>query len=290
MIIDFHTHTYPKKIAEKTVQHLSDISRLRHYHTGSEEDLFASMENAGISWSLNHPVYTDPGQTEKLNTKFIQNREEYLAKGIVCFGGIHPDNTDYKKELHRLKENHIPGIKLHGAYQDTMMDDIRYMRIIDCACEEGLIVIVHAGLDMAFPGVNFCSLEHIFHILDEVHPEKLVLAHMGNWGCWDDVERDLAGAPVWFDTSFSCGVIRADPKATTAPDFDYNMHEDQFYRICKKHGTDHILFGTDSPWTDQKESIEQIESMPFTEEEKKQIFSENAIELLGMPQLASAAS
>ena len=50
-------------------------------------------------------------------------------------------------------------------------------------------------------------MRQILRIIDEIRPEKFVLAHMGNWGLWEDVERDLAGAPVWFDTAFAIAVI-----------------------------------------------------------------------------------
>ena len=51
----------------------------------------------------------------------------------------------YKEELLRLKQAGIPGIKLHPAYQNVDLDDIRMMRIIDEASSQGLITLVHAG-------------------------------------------------------------------------------------------------------------------------------------------------
>lgn len=32
---------------------------------------------------------------------------------IITFGGMHPNYTNYKEELLRLKQAGIPGIKLH---------------------------------------------------------------------------------------------------------------------------------------------------------------------------------
>ncbi len=285
MIIDFHTHTFPDKIAEKTVQKLAKVARIAPFTNGSAGGLTASMGKAGVSYCVNLPVMTTPEQTEKINSDFIRDREKLLAQGIIPFGGIHPDYADYKKEIRRLKENHIPGIKLHAAYQDTDMDDIRYLRIMDCASQEGLVIMVHAGWDMACLEKNYCTVAQILHVLDEVHPEKLVLAHMGNWGNWDEVERDLAGAPVWLDTSFSYSVAVPDPLPEHSPITNYRLQEETFLRLCKKHGTDRILFGTDSPWTGQKESIEQLKAMAFTEKEKKQILAENAVDLLGMPEI-----
>ena len=96
---------------------------------------------------------------------------------------MHPDYVNYKEELLRLKQAGIPGIKLHPAYQNVDLDDIRMMRIIDEASSQGLITLVHAGIDIGIYDHNYSSVAHILKLLKEVAPEKLVLAHMGNWGC-----------------------------------------------------------------------------------------------------------
>ena len=115
--------------------------------------------------------------------------------------------------------------------------------------------------------------------MDEVHPDKLVLAHMGNWGCWDEVEEYLTGAPLWLDTSFSIGPITPNPEQDETP-YSCILDDDAFLRIIRKHGSDKILFGTDSPWKDQKDYVERIQTLSLTDNEKRQIFSENAISLL----------
>ena len=42
------------------------------------------------------------------------------------------------------------------------------------------------------------------------------------------------------------------------------------------HGTDKVLFGTDSPWEDQKDYVKRISHMAFTKKELEQILSQNA--------------
>ena len=117
-------------------------------------------------------------------------------------------------------------------------------------------------------------------MIDEVHPEKFVLAHMGNWACWQEVESDLAGAPVWFDTAFCIGNVTPAAGDNTPPYLSCNLSDEDFLRIIRKHGTDKILFATDSPWEAQKDYISRIEKMPLSDQEKEQIFSANAVKLL----------
>ena len=281
MIIDFHTHTFPGKISSKVVRKLGMAAHIRAYTDGSMEGLTASMALAGADYSVNLPVMTSPEQVEKINSSMIQNRESLLSQGIIAFGGMHPDYPDYKKEIRRLRENHIAGIKIHPAYQNINLDDIRMLRIIDCASEEGLITLTHAGMDIGIYDRNYCSVAHILKVIDEVHPEKFVLAHMGNWDCWQDVEQDLAGAPVWLDTAFSIGPIAKNPATDETPYEEMNLTDEDFIRLCRKHGTEHILFATDSPWQDQADYISRIKSMSFTDTEKEHIFSGNAVALLG---------
>lgn len=281
MIIDFHTHTFPGKISSRVVRKLGMAAHIRAYTDGSMEGLTASMALAGADYSVNLPVMTSPEQVEKINSSMIQHRESLLSQGIIAFGGMHPDYSDYKKEIRRLRENHIAGIKIHPAYQNINLDDIRMLRIIDCASEEGLITLTHAGMDIGIYDRNYCSVAHILKVIDEVHPEKFVLAHMGNWDCWQDVEQDLAGAPVWLDTAFSIGPIAKNPATDETPYEEMNLTDEDFIRLCRKHGTDHILFATDSPWQDQADYISRIKSMSFTDTEKEHIFSGNAVALLG---------
>lgn len=280
MIIDFHTHTFPKAISKKVLAKLSGLSHTKYFTDGSVDGLLASMADASIDYSVNLPVMTTAGQVEKVNSALIADKENLFAKGILTFGGMHPDYNDYKKELLRLKENGILGIKIHPAYQNTDIDDIKMMRVIDFASEQGLIVLTHAGIDIGIYDHNYTSVRQILKIIDEIHPQKFVLAHMGNWGLWEDVERDLAGAPVWLDTAFAIGAVTPDEAGNGTPYLSCNLSDEAFVRIARKHGADKILFATDSPWEDQKDYVERVNRLSLSDREKELIFSENAKKLL----------
>lgn len=259
-MIDFHTHMFPDKIAAKTLDFLSGRCRIVPFTDGTAAGLAQSAEDAGLDFSVALPVVTNPAQFESINRFAGQHRDGK----ILSFGGIHPDNTDYKEKLTFLKNNGFCGIKLHPDYQETFFNDIRYKRILSFASELGLIVSVHAGFDPGYPDCVHCTPAMAREVIDEVRPEKLVLAHMGGFLRWDEVEQELVGRDVWFDTAVVFGKI---------PD-------GQFIRICRQHGVDRILFATDSPWSGQKESVEYFQKMDMTEDEKKQIFTENAKKLL----------
>ena len=280
MIIDFHTHTFPDNIANQVIHKLSLDSCTLPFSDGTLNGLLHSMESSGVDYSVTLPVMTNTAQVEKINNSITENREKLYSYGIIPFGGMHPDYENYRQELKRLTNAGIKGIKLHPAYQNVDLDDIRMLRIINTASELGLIVLIHAGIDIGIYDHNYSSVSHITKVIDEIHPPKLVLAHMGNWGRWEEVESDLAGAPVYMDTAFAIGAITPAPYAKKAPLISQNLTMDAFVRIVQKHGPGKILFATDSPWENQTDYIRRINSMPLTSEEKAKILGENATTLL----------
>ena len=277
MIIDFHTHVFPDRIAEATIRALSERSCIRPSTDGTAGGLARSMENAGVSLSVNLPVLTRPEQTERVNEGLLARMDEMRGMGILSFAGMHPGYEKYKEKLREFSSLGVKGIKLHPAYQGTDLDDPAMMRIIGDACECGLIVLVHTGLDIGIPGHNYADVRMILRVLEEVKPDRLVLAHMGGWQAWEEVGRDLAGADVWLDTAFSFGRID-----TTDHSELHNMAPEAFLSLCRSHGTDRILFATDSPWAGQKTYVDTIRSLPFTQEERAAILGGNAVKLLGL--------
>ncbi|KMZ54951.1 amidohydrolase family protein [Dorea sp. D27] len=262
MTIDFHTHMFPDKIAKGTLRFLASVCHIEPYTDGTYEGLKASAIAAGVDISVALPIVTKPSQFESIN-RFAAEHQEGR---IVSFGSIHPDSHDYKHQLRQIKSMGMKGIKLHPDYQEVYFDDIRYKRIVDYASELGLIISVHAGQDPKCPEDVHCTPQMAAELIDEVHPEKLVLAHLGGNGQWDQVEEHLVGKHVYFDTGVVLGRIS----------------DDQFIRIARTHGSDKILFATDSPWAGQKEFISYLESMDLTEEEKRRISGENAMRILGL--------
>lgn len=268
MIIDFHTHIFPEKIAGKTISKLSGIINLEPSMNGTVEGLRASMEKSGIDLSVVLPVVTAPGQFDSI-LKFASYINETYSHcegpKLLSFAGIHPDCSDCTAKLHQIAREGFRGIKIHPNYQGKYFDDISYLRIIYTASELGLLVLTHAGFDPVTPDEIFCSPDMVLHVLEETGTDKLVLAHMGANKLYKEVIDKLCGKNVYLDTSYS--LMNMDPELAAS--------------MVKLHGADKILFGTDAPWTSQKESVERLNSLSaLSPKEKQQIFHENAAALL----------
>lgn len=280
MIIDFHAHTFPSKIAHNVLDKLQHMSRSKPFTDGTADGLRRSMEKSEIDISILLPVMTNTEQVHKLNEAAARTNERWQETGLLSFGGMHPDTPNYREELAHLQDMGIRGIKLHPAYQDADFDDIRYMRILDRASELGLVVLTHAGWDIGIPHHNYCTTKHVQNVMREVAPDKLVLAHMGGWNDWKMVEQELADLPLYYDTAFSTGDIIPAPGTTRTPEESHNMNQEQFAQLVHKIGTDHILFATDSPWSDQKEALDFFRGVGFAEAEQQAMLGGNAQKLL----------
>ena len=157
-------------------------------------------------------------------------------------------------------------VKLHPDYQGVDFDDPRYLKIMSEAAKRGLIIVTHAGVDVAFRDHIHCTPDMILRVLDklgEAIENKLVLAHLGGYELPDESLEKLAGKPVYMDTA---AVLK--------------LYPEKCREIILRHGTDKILFATDSPWESQSDFIKIIKDFDLTQGQQDEIFYKNAQKLI----------
>ena len=284
MIVDLHTHCFPERIAAQTVDKLQAMSHTHPFTDGSAASLRRSMEEAGVDRSVVLPVATNERQVPRVNDASIALNEQSAQTGVVSFGCMHPDFDSWKAELSRLDREGVRGIKLHPVYQGVFLDDARYLRILDRCAELGLAVLTHAGRDVGFPDAqDFVSPERIASAVRQTDGVTLICAHMGGWRQWDEVERLLPETGVYLDTSFALGALTPNGDGYYRTDESLALlSPERFVRLVRAFGAARVLFGTDSPWGGQRESLAQFRALPLTEQEQSAILGENAQRLLNL--------
>lgn len=269
MVVDFHTHIFPEKIAKSTIHGLASKSGNKPFTDGTESGLLNALNNANADLAVALPVLTKPTQFDSV-IRFamqINSQNNGAFPRIISFAGMHPACDDIKGKMAFLKENGILGIKIHPDYQGTFIDDERYISILKYAKEYDLIVVTHSGIDDGYKGEPIrCTPERVLNVIEKVGHSKFVLAHYGAHKQWEEVLSTLACKDVYFDTAYTLNEI----------------NKGLFKKILEKHGEDKILFATDSPWRGIKEDLEILRSYNLNKETEEKILYKNAFKLLNI--------
>ncbi len=265
MVIDFHTHIFPDKIASGAIESLKNNAKggkynVTNYTDGTLKGLMASMDKNGVDISIVLPVATSPRQTESINNFAQTVRDER----VISFGGIHPLNENCDKILEDLKKRGFKGIKLHPEYQSVNIDSPESIKILQKAEALGLYCVVHAGIDVGIKPPLHCAPKQLKNVLNYVSGKYIIAAHMGGFDMFDEVEEVLVGTDIYFDTAAICKMIK----------------KEQFEKIIKNHGSEKILFATDSPWGDAKEYLEIVRNLDITQEEFDNITYKNGLKII----------
>ena len=261
MTIDFHTHAFPDKIAERAIKKLSDSSGGLHPYTdGTADGLASRMKDSGVDLSVVLSITTNAHQQKSVND-FAAAMSERAE--IIAFGSVYPDAPDALDEVDRIADMGLLGIKLHPDYQGFDADDEKMIPLYKKISSRGLITVFHAGVDYGFAPPYGGTPEKMKRALRHFD-SPVVAAHFGGVDCYEGVLSMLAGENLYFDTSLGYGMM---PKY-------YAL------KIIEKHGVDRMLFGTDSPWHSAEMERALLSSLSLTEEELAKIYSGNARRLL----------
>jgi predicted TIM-barrel fold metal-dependent hydrolase len=260
-LVDFHTHAFPDALAPAAIAALKAQGNIPAYYDGTVGGLIESMDRAGTDVSVVQPVATKPGQVRSINDWAASLSDER----IVPFGAMHPDLEDPRAEVARMAGMGLRGFKMHPEYQDFELHESRMERVYEAAAEHGMIVLFHAGGDVAFD-TSKGTPSAFASVLDDWPGLRAVLAHLGGFREWPGVTEHLAGRDVLLDTAYTLGHLR----------------DEDFVAIVRAHGAHRVMFGSDGPWTDSAGELEHMRRLGFTQDELDAILGGNAAHLLGL--------
>lgn len=263
-VFDVHTHAFPDKVAATAIPKLEGGGlwlKAHAYFDGTIGGLVASMDRAGIDRAIVASVATRPEQVAKITDWSIS----VASPRIVPFASIHPDFQNIEAEVERIAAAGLKGLKFHPQYAACPLDDPRVIRIARAAQQANLAMLFHTGYDLAYEKDDLASPLRVRRLHDAVPQLRMVAAHMGGWESWDEVLRHLAGSGVYLETSYTLGRIAPDLLAA----------------ILRKHPHERLLFGTDAPWTDQKEELAKFVALPLPAAEIRRCLWANALCFIG---------
>jgi predicted TIM-barrel fold metal-dependent hydrolase len=261
IIIDFHTHAFPDTIAVRAVPALEKAGNVQASTNGTVNGLLASMDRAGISCSVICSIATRVEQFASILDWSRQIRSER----IIPLPSVHPEDPDLVPHLRAIAGAGFVGIKLHPYYQHFYLAEQRLDTLYGSLEDLGLLLVVHSGFDIAYPRDRRSDPAQVEQVLEKFPGLRLVTTHLGGWDDWDEVERLLIGKPVYMDISFALQFLTPN----------------RARQMLTSHPSDYILFGSDSPWTDQSGYLQRLQNLELGEELQEKILGKNAEKLLG---------
>ena len=261
MIIDVHTHVWPDKVCGKVQEHLESLFNVKMAGEPSLDTLKRFMKKNAIDISVVNSVATRPEQVPGINDWLIKVRSDEIK--IFC--AMHPDYSDWKNELKKIKE-FGDGIKLQPEFQNFYVDSEDNYPLYEEMQKLGIPVLFHCGKELSHTMLVRSSPSRISKLIRDFPRLKIIAAHFGGFELWDEVKIHLLGKDVYMDTAY----------------FFSFLPKEQIKELILGHRPDRMLFGTDFPLADQGKDIEFLENLDISAELKERMFSENAKELLGI--------
>jgi len=260
-IIDFHTHAFSDDLAPKAMKALTQHHpEIPYFLDGTIKSLLKSMDQAGIEKSVICSIATKPKQFQPILDWSLQIQ----SSRIIPFGSVHPADPDRAAHIKQVKNAGLKGIKIHPYYQDFFLDDDSMMEYYEQVCKNDLLLIVHTGFDIAFEFIRRADPARILKVVQKFPDLKLITTHFGAWQQWDEVANQIAGKNIYFEISFA---------------LDY-LQSAEAKKLIEAHPADYVLFGSDSPWRKQDETIELLKSLNLEPARMEKILYSNAKRLL----------
>jgi predicted TIM-barrel fold metal-dependent hydrolase len=254
-IIDFHTHAFPDKVAANAVPALEKAGNVSSYTNGTCDGLIKSMDTAGIEKSVICSIATRVEQFQPI----LDWSNAVQSTRIIPLPSVHPDDPDLVAHVAAIKKEGFVGIKIHPYYQNFFLAEEKMDVLYTALLDNDLFVVSHTGFDIAYPRIRRADPEQVKTVLKKFPELRFVATHLGGWDDWQKVEQILIGQPVFLEISFA---------------LDFLAREDA-HRMITSHPEDYLLFGTDSPWADQKKCLNQLYSLGLKDDLLKKMLWRN---------------
>ncbi|MBW6518802.1 MAG: amidohydrolase family protein [ANME-2 cluster archaeon] len=265
MIIDSHAHIFPDKIASKAVTGLEQQYGVNACGEATVSGIGASMQAGNIDASVILSVATIPAQVESINNWVAEVAS--TDSRFIGLGAMHPDYPDIEAEVQRMRDIGLKGIKLHSEFQHFLPDEERMFQIYESMGDD-MVLVFHAGDEVIPVKEVHTTPIRLSNVLDSFPELKIIAAHLGGHRCWDDVECHLLGKNIYLDTAYVYPV----------PGHEHITLK-RMQEMIEAHGFDKVMFGTDYPFRDQGQEVNNMKNLGFDEQQLEMILGTNAARL-----------
>jgi predicted TIM-barrel fold metal-dependent hydrolase len=227
--------------------------------------LLAEMDRASVREAAAIVVPDqDAARVQAANTELLAQASRHKDRLVAVASLPSDDPAAALAELERVARAGVRAVKVTPKADpgdfDRLSDLVERASALD-------VVVLFDGWRLDLDALAKLAL---------AHPKaKLVVAHLGGVHFSDVLLFDIVRRypfykrNVWFDLSTVAHLYARSPYA------------EQLVWVCRKIGTDRILFGSDFPLLPLDQAVDDVRSLGFTPEELKAILHDNAQALLG---------
>lgn len=279
MIIDIHTHIFPKKVRADRSQYTEEepafallYSSPKARMSGAAE-IIEAMDKSGIDKSV---VFGFPWKnmtTSRMHNDYIMEAAMRYPDRLVPFCCVDAMNPEAPEEVTRCLDNGFKGVGELAFYESGIPAEAAdKLGPIMNACQEfNVPILIHTNEPVGhkYPGKTANTLAQIEYLVKAYPENRIILAHMGGGiFFYAALKRQMKEIlrNVYFDTA-------------AAP----FLYDPIVYQIaCMLAGPEKILFGTDFPLIRADRYIDEFNKSGLKQKDIDKILGKNAEELLNI--------
>jgi len=276
MVIDFHTHIFPKGIRENREAYFASepAFKLLYSLPGSKlvgaQEIVAAMDRQGVDKSVIFGFPWKKSQTFIKHNDYILEAVARYPKRLIGLCCLDPFSRDAATEALRCLEGGLAGIGELAFYQSGIDDEAmeKLAPLMQICRDKDLPVLIHTNEPVGhmYPGKTPHTLKQIYDLVKKFPENVIVLAHWGGGIFFfallkKEVRESLKN--VYFDTA-------ASPF----------LYAPEIYRYAKDIvGLDKILFGSDFPLINPARYFRELDMSGLSKAEIESICGLNAAQL-----------
>ena len=277
MIIDFHTHIFPKAIRENREAYFASepAFKLLYGLPGSKlvgaQEIVAAMDRQGVDKSVIFGFPWKNSQTFIKHNDYVLEAVARYPRRLIGLCCLDPFSRDAVTEARRCLDGGLSGIGELAFYQSGIDDKAldKLTPLMQICRDKDLPVLIHTNEPVGhmYPGKTPHTLKQIYDLIKKFPENVIVLAHWGGGIFFfallkKEVKASLGN--VYFDTA-------ASPF----------LYAPEIYRYAKDIvGLDKILFGSDFPLIKPARYFKELDMSGLSKAEIESVCGLNAAQLL----------
>jgi len=277
MVIDFHTHIFPKAIRENREAYFASepAFKLLYGLPGSKlvgaQEIVAAMDRQGVDKSVIFGFPWKNSQTFIKHNDYVLEAVARYPRRLIGLCCLDPFSRDAVTEARRCLDGGLSGIGELAFYQSGIDDKAldKLTPLMQICRDKALPVLIHTNEPVGhmYPGKTPHTLKQIYDLIKKFPENVIVLAHWGGGIFFfallkKEVKASLGN--VYFDTA-------ASPF----------LYAPEIYRYAKDIvGLDKILFGSDFPLIKPARYFKELDMSGLSKAEIESVCGLNAAQLL----------